>query len=99
MKSQEFLANKNGKIKQQVNASKDKISGESVLEMLDGVKTLVVSKGKKSTTIDLNKDRPSDEQLVSMMTGPTGNLRAPTIRKGKTLLIGFNQDAYEEVFK
>jgi hypothetical protein len=31
------------------------------------------------------------------MIGPSGNLRAPTIRKGKKLLIGFEPGAYEEV--
>jgi hypothetical protein len=32
------------------------------------------------------------------MLGPTGNLRAPTIRKGKTVLVGFNQELFEKVF-
>ena len=30
------------------------------------------------------------------MLGPTGNLRAPTIRSGSTLLVGFNEAQYEE---
>lgn len=32
------------------------------------------------------------------MLGPTGNLRAPTVRAGATLLVGFNEDAYVDVF-
>jgi arsenate reductase-like glutaredoxin family protein len=32
------------------------------------------------------------------MLGATGNLRAPTIRAGKKLLVGFNEDVYREVF-
>jgi hypothetical protein len=32
------------------------------------------------------------------MLGPTGNLRAPTLKVGKTLLVGFNEEAYEGVF-
>jgi hypothetical protein len=32
------------------------------------------------------------------MLGPTGNLRAPCLRVGKTVLVGFNEDAYREVF-
>jgi len=32
------------------------------------------------------------------MLGATGNLRAPTIRVGKKLLVGFNEDVYREVF-
>jgi hypothetical protein len=30
------------------------------------------------------------------MLGPTGNLRAPTIRRGKTVLVGFNEELFTE---
>jgi arsenate reductase-like glutaredoxin family protein len=33
------------------------------------------------------------------MLGSTGNLRAPTIRTGNRLLVGFNEDVYREVLK
>lgn len=39
---------------------------------------------------------PDDDTLAAHLLGPTGNLRAPTLRKGNTLLVGFNEDAYEE---
>ena len=32
------------------------------------------------------------------MLGPTGNLRAPTLRVGKTVIVGFNDEAYASVF-
>jgi hypothetical protein len=32
------------------------------------------------------------------MLGPTGNLRAPTIRRGKTVIVGFNEDAFGDLF-
>ena len=67
--------------------------------MLDGIRELTVAKGKKITTFKLaTKDRPDDDTLAAAMIGPTGNLRAPTIRKGKKLLVGFNEDAYTEFF-
>jgi len=31
------------------------------------------------------------------MVGTTGNLRAPCLRVGKTVVAGFNADAYAEV--
>lgn len=46
----------------------------------------------------MSKDKPSDDELLQHMLGPTGNLRAPTIRAGKTLLVGFNEDAYRALF-
>ena len=35
--------------------------------------------------------------LVAAMLGPTGNLRAPTARVGKTVVVGFNEDVYSDV--
>ena len=58
--------------------------------------TLYVAKGKKVTEIDLKKDRPDDDALIALMLGPTGNLRAPTMKLGKTVLVGFNQEMYAE---
>ncbi|HEY1859916.1 MAG TPA: ArsC family (seleno)protein, partial [Gemmataceae bacterium] len=40
---------------------------------------------------------PDDDTLAASLLGPSGNLRAPTVRKGKTLLIGFNNEAYQQV--
>jgi len=38
---------------------------------------LVVAKRKKVTEVNLKKDRPDDDELVRLLLGPTGNLRAP----------------------
>ena len=59
---------------------------------------LIVAKGKKVTEVNLIKGRPEDKELIGLMLGPTGNLRAPTIKRGKTVLVGFNAEAYEEQF-
>ena len=58
---------------------------------------LVVARGKSVNQIDLKKDRPDNETLIKLMLGPTGNLRAPTMKVGKTVLVGFNADAYDEL--
>lgn len=34
---------------------------------------------------------------MKAMLGPTGNLRAPTLRFGRTLVVGFCSPMYEEV--
>ena len=53
-----------------------------------------VAKGKKLVTIAM-KDPPEDDTLAGLLLGPTGNLRAPTIRQGRTLYVGFSEDAYQ----
>ena len=35
--------------------------------------------------------------VIEAMLGPTGNLRAPTLRVGKTVVVGFNEDVYSDV--
>ena len=57
-----------------------------------------MAKGKKVTHFDMKKDPPDEETLTKHLLGPTGNLRAPTLRIGKKLIVGFNQELYEEQF-
>ena len=59
---------------------------------------VVVAKGKKVVEFDLKGDPPLESELVKACLGPSGNLRAPAIRKGKTWMIGFHPDAYGELF-
>jgi arsenate reductase-like glutaredoxin family protein len=59
---------------------------------------LIAIKGKKVTQFDLVKDRPDEETLLSFLMGPTGNLRAPTAILGSLVVVGFNPEAYAEIF-
>ena len=54
-------------------------------------------KGKKVTDFDMKKNKPNKDDLLALMLGTTGNLRAPTVVRGKTVLVGFNQDVFDEV--
>ena len=56
-------------------------------------RTVIVAKGKKVTEFKV-KGEPADE-VVDAMLGPTGNMRAPTLRSGSTLLVGYNEEAYQ----
>ena len=58
------------------------------------VSVIHIAKGKKLVTIDM-KNAPDNDTLVGLLLGPTGNLRAPTIKQGKTLYVGFSEDAYK----
>ena len=72
--------------------------GETEAIALAGtVDKIVAAKGKSTTTLDLKKDKPTPAEILAVLLGPTGNLRAPTARVGKTLLVGFNDAAYASV--
>lgn len=79
--------------KETVTANKTKLGKDEALELAGRVNKIVAARGKNVVTIEM-KDKPSEEELLKHLLGPTGNLRAPTIRKGKTLYVGFNEEAY-----
>lgn len=72
------------------------MDADAALDLLKGVTDLFVAKGKKSVHIDLSKARPSDDELLALMLGRSGKLRAPTLRSGKRLIVGFNADILKE---
>lgn len=66
------------------------------MKLAHSVGKVIVSKGAKVELFDMKGDAPEDADLLSAMLGPTGNLRAPTIRRGQTLLVGFNEEVYNK---
>ena len=79
--------------KEVVSASK-KFGASEATELTLSVSRLVVAKGKKISRFKAG-ELNSSEALAAML-GPTGNLRAPTLRAGKTLVVGFNDEVYRE---
>ncbi len=59
---------------------------------MDGLTDLYVAKGKKTVHFDLANDRPTDDEILGLIMGRSGKLRAPAIRKGSVLVVGFNPD-------
>ena len=55
------------------------------------------TKGKKVIHLDLRRDKPDRATLEGVLIGPSGNLRAPTLRRGRTLLVGFDEATYARV--
>ena len=97
MRAQEFLAPHDVEITEVVDARKQRYGRDDVLSLLAGMHTLHVAKGRKVTSVDLKSDRPDDDTLASLLLGPTGNLRAPTLKCGRIMLVGFNPDMYAEI--
>ena len=73
-----------------------KLGRSDAKELAQAASKLIVAKGKKVSEFKTGKD-VSDE-AVDAMLGPTGNLRAPTIKVGKTLLVGFNEEPFSQIF-
>ena len=80
-----------------VGAGKHRQGREQALQLARSVDEVVVARGKKVLRIDMKQAPPDDDTLAAALLGPTGNLKAPTLRRGSTLLVGFGEAAYEEV--
>ena len=65
--------------------------------MLDGVDEVYATKGKKVIHVDVRREKPDRATLEALLIGPSGNLRAPTLRRGRTLLVGFDEATYTRV--
>ena len=85
-------------IRETVNAAKERYGEGDLMKVLGDASRVVVAKGKKVVVFDLANDPPKKAELVKACLGPSGNLRAPAIRKGKTWMIGFHPDSYSELF-
>lgn len=96
-KAQGFLEKNAVLVKTVADANKEKQGRAQTLALARKAARIIVARGKKITVFDMKKDPPDDETLAAHLLGPTGNLRAPTARKGKTLFVGFSDEAYREL--
>ena len=72
-----------------------KLGRDRALELASSAERVIVAKGKKVRDFDPSQD--DQETIADAMLGPTGNLRAPTLVIGKTVVVGFNDERYQEI--
>lgn len=68
------------------NSRKDPMSDAEAQKLLGAVERVIIAKGKAARTVK------ASEAALDDLRGPTGNFRAPIIRRGKTLLVGFSDE-------
>ncbi len=69
-----------------------KLGRDDAAKLARDAAKVIVAKGKQVAEFKTAGKAPA--QCVDAMLGPTGNLRAPTLRVGKTVLVGFDEAAY-----
>ena len=73
------------------SATKEPVAGTDALALLEDATELFVAQGQRVLRFDLVAQRPSDEELLQLLLGRSGKLRAPAFRCGTRLIVGYNQ--------
>jgi arsenate reductase-like glutaredoxin family protein len=96
-KTQDFLEQHNLGALEMVEAKKKALRAEEALKLVQSVDEIYATKGSNRVYFNLKQEKPHQDQLLAAMLGPTGNLRAPILKKGRVLLVGFDQENYSKI--
>jgi len=96
-RSLDFIHAQGLEIVEQVDARKNRIAPAAAIKLVRSAAQVWIARGKKVVHLDLKKDQPTDEALTKLIIGPSGNLRAPTIRRGQKLYIGFHPEEFPKL--
>ena len=79
-----------------MDARKERYEASDLRKLMRGAKSVLVAKGKKSERFDLTEGGDVWKRMTQVAIGPTGNLRAPTLKLGNRWIVGFGEDAWIE---
>jgi len=84
-------------VRETTDATRVRISPAEALKLARQADCIHARRGSAKVDIRMSDD-PTDEDLAKALIGPSGNLKAPTIRVGRTLVVGFREDQYARLF-
>ena len=81
------------RITQERSSKSAPMTDADVKALLAAVDDVVVARGKKVVTL------AAKEATLDGLKGPTGNYRAPMLRVGRKLLVGFHPETLEALLR
>jgi hypothetical protein len=87
------LDRKKVRITEERSSKSAPMTDADVKALLASVDEVVVAKGKAVRSL------AAGDAVLGDLRGPTGNFRAPMLRVGKRLLVGFHLDALETLLR
>ncbi len=82
-----------------MDAKKVRYDAKGVASVLQGIDEVYSMKGKKVVHLKVKRDKVPKADVLAAILGPFGTLRAPAFRRGRTLIVGFNEDTYASLVK
>ena len=98
-KAQDFLGDYELVVRERVDARKTRIGPSALADVVDGAKTVLVSNGRSVARYDLKPGKRDRGEMFARMVGPTGNLRAPTLKRGGLVVVGYHADSMKELVR
>ena len=93
-KVQEFLETHNIETKDRTDARKEKLEADAVWDLIGSAERIVVAKGKSVVTFVPHDD--TREDVLNVVLGRSGSLRAPTVKSGDVYYVGYNETLYAD---
>ena len=88
-----MLDRKKARITEERSSKSAPMTDADVKALLASVDEVVVAKGKAVRSL------AAEDAALDDLRGPTGNFRAPMLRVGKRLLVGFHPDTLETLLR
>ena len=92
---QEVLDTYNLEVDSRSDARKERIEGDAAWELMCSADSIVVAKGKNVKTYIPTED--NREEILKVVLGRSGSLRAPTVQAGNVFYVGYNDVLYANV--
>ena len=80
-------------VEEERNSRKQPLDDSTAQALLSQVESVWVAKGKKVRQLS------ADEASLDDLKGPTGNYRAPMVRSGNHLLVGFHPETLVQLLE
>ncbi len=93
-----FLQRRGLAAREVVDARKVKMGKPQIAALLRASHEVISSRGRRVSRFDLRQDPPVEKVRCESLLGPTGHLRAPALRCGRTLVVGFSEESWEPLF-
>ena len=92
---QEFLDTHSLQPESRTDARKEQMDATAVWDLMGSAERIVVAKGRRVETFVPTED--TQESILKVVMGRSGNLRAPTVRIGDSFFVGFNNALYDQM--
>ncbi|MCX7418602.1 MAG: ArsC family (seleno)protein [Planctomycetia bacterium] len=93
-KSQDFMTSNSVAVSETIDARKIRFEPKEAVAFVRQADEAWIARGKTVHKIAFKKEGMADADLLKLIIGPSGFLRAPIIRRGKKIFIGFEPEQF-----